>query len=148
MKHFIFIDENQDVTGLGEAPDLSIYEGQQILEIEQSLYASLRKTKTGAYLVNGIITVRPRMPSMHHRWNVITKQWDLDEATQYAEETKNARAIRSQLLTETDWTDTLSAQNRFGSDLYNQWQTYRQALRDIPEQAGFPLSIIWPTPPA
>ena len=27
------------------------------------------------------------------------------------------------------------------------WAAYRQALRDIPEQSGFPISVIWPTPP-
>lgn len=27
------------------------------------------------------------------------------------------------------------------------WQTYRQELRDVPSQAGFPNSINWPTEP-
>jgi hypothetical protein len=27
------------------------------------------------------------------------------------------------------------------------WSTYRQALLDIPEQAGFPRDVIWPTMP-
>ncbi len=27
------------------------------------------------------------------------------------------------------------------------WETYRQALRDVPEQAGFPMSIEWPEKP-
>ena len=27
------------------------------------------------------------------------------------------------------------------------WRTYRQALRDIPAQAGFPTSVTWPTEP-
>lgn len=27
------------------------------------------------------------------------------------------------------------------------WATYRQALRDIPAQGGFPESVTWPTPP-
>lgn len=27
------------------------------------------------------------------------------------------------------------------------WATYRQALRDITAQAGFPYKIIWPTKP-
>jgi len=27
------------------------------------------------------------------------------------------------------------------------WTTYRQALRDIPSQAGFPFSVTWPTKP-
>ena len=27
------------------------------------------------------------------------------------------------------------------------WTTYRQALRDIPAQSGFPASVTWPTKP-
>jgi hypothetical protein len=27
------------------------------------------------------------------------------------------------------------------------WATYRQALRDVPSQAGFPKTIVWPTKP-
>lgn len=26
-------------------------------------------------------------------------------------------------------------------------KTYRQALRDVPEQAGFPYAVEWPVPP-
>ena len=28
-----------------------------------------------------------------------------------------------------------------------EWATYRQALRDIPSQAGFPLDVVWPEKP-
>lgn len=27
------------------------------------------------------------------------------------------------------------------------WAAYRQALRDLPQQAGFPWQVTWPTPP-
>ena len=27
------------------------------------------------------------------------------------------------------------------------WKTYRQALRDVPTQAGFPGNVVWPTKP-
>lgn len=27
------------------------------------------------------------------------------------------------------------------------WANFRQALRDIPEQAGFPTTVTWPVPP-
>jgi len=57
------------------------------------------------------------------------------------------RNKRNRLLAESDWTDTLSAKSRLGDDLYNQWQTYRQALRDIPTQSGYPFNVVWPTPP-
>lgn len=28
------------------------------------------------------------------------------------------------------------------------WATYAQALRDVPQQSGFPASVVWPEPPA
>ena len=27
------------------------------------------------------------------------------------------------------------------------WKVYRQALRDVPNQAGFPDNVVWPTQP-
>jgi hypothetical protein len=60
------------------------------------------------------------------------------------------RERRKLLLQACDWTDTLSAKTRLGDDLYNQWQTYRQALRDLPDEQGGVNSIddvAWPTPP-
>jgi len=81
-------------------------------------------------------------PSENHTFNYIEKNWVLDTAYAIAE----ALARRQQLLEESDWTDTVSAQERLG-DQYAVWQTYRQALRDITAQSGYPLTIIWPTAP-
>ena len=58
-----------------------------------------------------------------------------------------ARAERNQLLVASDWTDTLSAKARLGDVAYAAWQNYRQALRDLPQQTGFPITITWPTKP-
>jgi len=54
---------------------------------------------------------------------------------------KVARADRDEKLAKSDW--------RASSDLTlsTEWATYRQALRDIPSQAGFPNTITWPTEP-
>lgn len=62
---------------------------------------------------------------------------------------KNAvRDLRNKLLQECDWTDTASAVNRLGQELYSNWQIYRQSLRDITTQSGYPFNVVWPTPPA
>jgi len=59
----------------------------------------------------------------------------LDQAAGYV------RLHRDMLLGKTDWRamsdNTLSAN----------WATYRQALRDITEQEGFPYSVEWPVEP-
>jgi len=52
------------------------------------------------------------------------------------------RTQRDQLLTASDWTQTADAPVD-----QVEWQDYRQALRDIPQQAGFPTDIAWPTKP-
>jgi hypothetical protein len=58
-----------------------------------------------------------------------------------AEAAKAARSQRDSLLAATDWTAlsdvTMSAE----------MATYRQALRDITAQEGFPHSVNWPAKP-
>jgi len=60
---------------------------------------------------------------------------------------QDARSTRNALLSESDWTDNLSSKNRLGDTLYQKWQDYRQALRDLPQQESFPFSIVWPIKP-
>ena len=59
----------------------------------------------------------------------------------------NIKIARQKLLIDSDWTDTLSAKARLGDLLYQAWQDYRQALRDITLQANYPLDVIWPIAP-
>lgn len=56
-----------------------------------------------------------------------------------------ARAQRYKLLTETDWTQVLDAP--VSAESREAFRVYRQALRDITEQAGFPTDIQWPEMP-
>lgn len=53
-----------------------------------------------------------------------------------------AREQRRILLQQSDWTQIADAT----ADKVS-WATYRQALRDITAQPGFPWDITWPTPP-
>jgi hypothetical protein len=56
-------------------------------------------------------------------------------------------AKRNQLLLETDWTDSAQSQSRFSASEKTAWSEYRQALRDITEQASFPWDPVWPVKP-
>jgi hypothetical protein len=53
-----------------------------------------------------------------------------------------ARAERDSLLIASDWTQVADAPVDPAV-----WVTYRQALRDITDQGGFPDNITWPTKP-
>lgn len=54
---------------------------------------------------------------------------------------RNVRGQRDFLLSQTDWM-ALS-----DTGLTPAWATYRQELRDITSQPGFPMSVVWPTKP-
>jgi hypothetical protein len=87
----------------------------------------------------------PPGPAGHsYHWGA--QQWQDNRPPEYF--AAKARQDRDQLLVDSDWTDTLSAKTRLGDTLYQEWQTYRQALRDVPQQAGFPTNITWPTAPS
>ena len=51
------------------------------------------------------------------------------------------RAERDALLAASD---SMALADRITAD----WTTYRQALRDVPAQAGFPTSVTWPVEPS
>ena len=78
-----------------------------------------------------------------YTFNYTTKTWEPNTAYMVYK----VKVIRDQKLLDSDWTDTASAPARLGQTLYAQWQTYRQDLRNIPEQSGYPLNVVWPTPP-
>ena len=73
--------------------------------------------------------------------------WDAQEAEWAAgaddRAASEARQLRNEKLTETDWTQMPDYNGSQKSD----WPTYRQSLRDIPEQSGFPNDITWPEEP-
>ena len=66
-------------------------------------------------------------------------------AYEAGKDTDRASAIRTQRdskLSSTDWTQVADAPVDKAT-----WATYRQALRDIPAQTGFPWEVTWPTTP-
>jgi len=90
----------------------------------------------------------------YHNINGQSVQFSADEETaRDAEEAAwaagaNARAAaelrieRDAKLAACDW---MANSDVIMSDA---WRTYRQSLRDIPSQAGFPNTITWPTKPS
>jgi hypothetical protein len=57
---------------------------------------------------------------------------------------KTVRDERDQLLLESDWTQ--SADSPLDADTKAAWATYRQELRDLPSQEGFP-NVAFPKNP-
>lgn len=75
------------------------------------------------------------------KWS-ISEMSDEAKAAKDAEQAKNIRSDRDKRLSDTDWTQVADAPVDKAV-----WATYRQALRDVPAQAGFPYDITWPSKP-
>ena len=71
---------------------------------------------------------------------------DLAAATLLTD-TYNAESKRLELLAKSDYVQTVDFNAKLSDSVRTNWQNYRQALRDIPDQAGYPSSITWPTKP-
>lgn len=64
------------------------------------------------------------------------------KAQKDATQAESVRNQRTQLLKDSDWTQVADAPVDKTA-----WAAYRQALRDVPSQAGFPWEVQWPTKP-
>ena len=89
-------------------------------------------------IINGKPTKKPQKPSEFHDFDYSISSWVINDVG-----IEKIRSKRNNLLVDSDWTQL--------SDVPEQtrlkWQSYRQALRDITLQDGFPENIIWPTKP-
>lgn len=92
------------------------------------------------YIANGQPVAMPSRPSAHHNFNYATKQWVADTDGAWG----SVRAERNKKLRDTDWTQM--PDSPFAAQQRQQWAAYRQALRDVTNQAD-PFTINWPTPP-
>jgi hypothetical protein len=87
----------------------------------------------------------PFFSSEDQRW---TKVWRVRDMTAEEVQQRNdnqsasVRAERGNLLVASDWTQVADAPVDKAA-----WATYRQALRDVPSQAGFPWTVDWPDAP-
>jgi hypothetical protein len=63
-------------------------------------------------------------------------------ATKDAEQSKSVRDSRNVKLAESDWTQLADS-----TADKTTWAAYRQALRDLTKQSGFPWEVTWPDAP-
>lgn len=76
-------------------------------------------------------------------WDYVDGQFiDTREPEVISPDADAMRSYRNALLAQSDWTQLPDAPVDRAA-----WAAYRQALRDVPSQAGFPWDIQWPTQP-
>ena len=74
-------------------------------------------------------------------WDVVQKTAEelAEEDERQAEKVRDSRNAK---LAASDWTQLADAPVD-----QTAWANYRQSLRDVPAQAGFPWEVIWPSKP-
>jgi len=82
-----------------------------------------------------------------HVWDAASHRWlpKLTPAGHMARQAAQARALRDRRLAASDWTQMLDAP--LAPARRAVWAAYRQALRNVPAQAGFPTNVAWPVAP-
>lgn len=88
------------------------------------------ETSTVPTLVDNVWTITKAVV------NKTQDQIDADTASKAVE----VRRTRNELLTNSDWTQVLDSPVDRAA-----WATYRNELRNIPQQTGFPWNVTWPT---
>jgi hypothetical protein len=67
------------------------------------------------------------------------------KAQKDTDQAKSVRHTRDDKLKECDWVVIKNLETN--SNIPGAWEVYRQALRDVPTQSGFPWTITWPDAP-
>ena len=68
------------------------------------------------------------------------------EDTKITPDANHVRMARNAVLKSSDW--RVMPDSPLSDSKIAEWKTFRQALRNIPTQSGFPANVIWPTKPS
>jgi hypothetical protein len=91
------------------------------------------------------IGYRDGVEQIDGKWYTKYSVADMSDEAKTAKDAEQAKAVREQRSTklkESDWTQVADAPVD-----KTVWATYRQALRNVPAQSGFPWEITWPDAP-
>jgi hypothetical protein len=92
------------------------------------------------YVLGPIFTDRPATDDQPAK--TAAEQEAEYKAQKDAQQAKSVRDDRTKRLSECDWTQLADAPVDKTA-----WATYRQSLRDVTTQQGFPWSVTWPVKP-
>lgn len=86
----------------------------------------------------------PPAPGRGWKFNAERWAWVISDAERHSQGVAAIKESRARLLSGSDWTQLPDVPLATKAA----WATYRQALRDITQQPGYPMDVSWPTPPA
>ena len=133
MTYTIYLEATGQILRVVQTEDIEIQ-----LQAGENYIAGL-VDDSAYYIENGSPVAMPPKPNEYSVFDYSTKSWvaNINIAT------GDALAKRQKLLIRSDWTQMpdVQLQNK------TEWATYRQELRDITDQPGYPFNIVWPTAP-
>jgi hypothetical protein len=92
------------------------------------------------------VAFRDGVQQIDGQWFTKYSVSDMDDEARAAKDAEQAKSVRDQRnakLADSDWTQLSDSPEANKAA----WSTYRQALRDLTKQAGFPWDVQWPDQP-
>lgn len=123
--------------GNGLTCEVAFYDLDNIREYEEQGEDGEAKTR---YEVDKFKIVLVNKPAYIE--DNVSELLQLAKAKEYNDLAEKIRAKRDKLLADTDWTQCTDCQ--LSNTQKEAYRVYRQALRDVPEQAGFPYQVVFP----
>jgi hypothetical protein len=137
MKFFtIYNQQTGEINNSGSCLDIDI----QIVP-DGCLIAEIESNPLTQYIKNNCVKDIPLKPNFECEFNFLTESWVPSNEKQ----SSFIKFQRKLLLTNSDWTQIQN--NPLTIEQQESWADYRQQLRDITSQPGYPFNVIWPTPP-
>lgn len=125
-----------EIVSIRDCPDIT----EQILD-DDILWIEGEYPSSIYYMDNGVPVEFPTHSFKYANFDYSTKTW-VEDIKRIESEVK---AKRNTLLSASDWTQLPNGP--LTSEKQQAWATYRQALRDITNQPGYPTNVEWPTAP-
>lgn len=132
-------DYGIDVAEVFMYTDESMIKGCQLVQVLQN--------PAPEYFINSQKIIQSLTPVLIDsdwvlEWQIVDLA-PLEVADATLQQAESVKKERNNKLKETDWTQLKDIPNEISLS----WTAYRQVLRDIPLQPGFPWDVVWPTPP-
>lgn len=146
MIKFAFVAANGEITSTVCPSEDGMFSDGQV--VDNQTMRSFDYTEDDTHVIenwywrDGWVKTKPPRPSMNHYWD--NYQWNLDTVALM----KSLREQRDYKLADSDW--RLMPDSPMNAEQRESWATYRQALRDVPDNNATIQAldeVVWPSPP-
>jgi len=139
MKNFCFYRKDGKIISAGQCVDAD-FDKQNLGDEFEKLELDFPMSNVDVYYIaDGAVLHMPEKPTEFHEFDYSARCWKPSQSKAVF----FTKRKRQYLLQQSDWTQL----SDISAETKALWEPYRQALRDITDQPGYPYDIVWPTPP-